>query len=169
MGIRTLWQNLLAMSRFALAERVITFLTRGLDVMMISFIVTDPQWGWMKSMLIVSPLYAVFCSTILVGNEYYSTTRNMDITGLETLSQTRLGKWMLQRQWTIFWFGSLVLLDPDYVSLLLHKRGQSVWRTVFTTTIPSVVYSMIFWTTVYWLIYQPFKETSWAKWIVANL
>lgn len=71
----------------------------------------------------------------------------------------RVVAWVLSSRRTIFWMGSWFYLDPDYVTLLLYRREKSFWWNMLTITLPSVIISMLVWTSVYYCAYLGF---SWA-------
>lgn len=159
-----------SLARFIVAERVVTVLTRGFDVLDVTLIVRN---GPITAFLVVTPLYFIFCG-IVVWLSNRSTARGMDMFGIDTLRVLvtanpteltrwkRFARWMLQRRTLIFWIGSIFYLDPDYVSLLLRKPGDGLWRSLMTITLPSVVLSQAVWVGIYWLGYQGF---SWASWL----
>lgn len=169
-------------TKFVVTERIITVATRFFtDVPMLGFILADPTWGWVKSMIFVTPLYVLVCAMIVFIHDRFHE-KGIDLTGIEEMRDTcsdetlkknqlvkRFIRWFMQRESLIFWIGSFFYLDPDYVTLMLRKKGDSFVKTVLTLTVPSVIISMLVWTTVYWAIYQPFKDMAWAKWISGNL
>ena len=165
-----------------MTERIITIATRVFtDVPMLAFIMTDPVFGWVKCMLYITPLYVFFCAVVIFVSDYFHAN-GIDITGIEEMRTIRSSqelkkrqfikrfiKWFMHREVLIFWIGSWFYLDPDYVTLMIRKKGDSFLKTILTITVPSVLVSMFFWTTLYWLVYQPFKHTVWAQWIVERL
>ncbi len=174
-------KGLVTAGKFVLTERIITVITRVFtDVLMIRFIITDPEWGWVWSLVVVTPIYILVCMIIVAVSDYYQL-RGIDITGIEEMRKIldsdlqkkqifkRFVRWFMRRRITIFLVGSCVYLDPDYVTLMLRRAEDSFLKTIFRITIPSVAVSMVFWTTIYWLAYQPMKDTEWARWVVENL
>lgn len=167
-------RGLVITGKFFLTERIITVATRIFtDVPMLYFILRDDHYGWLHSLVFVTPVYILVCMAIVSINDLFYS-RNIDITGIEEMRLIahstptkyqffkRFIKWFMQRRATIFWIGSFYYLDPDYVTLLLRKEGDSFMKTTLRITIPSVFISMIFWTSVYWALYQVFKEKTWA-------
>ena len=160
----------LSVTRFILAERAITVLTRGFDVLYVALMVRQ---GLLVAFVVVTPLYFMFCAGI-VGLSRHSTKRGIDLFGIDTLRALtaaapaelgrwrRIIRWILMRRASIFWIGSVCYLDPDYVTLLLQKSGESMGRTLATITLPSVVLSQVAWGGIYWLGYQGF---TWASWL----
>lgn len=148
---------------------------------MIAFILADSRYGWLKSMVFVTPLYIVVCAAIVFISDSFHA-RGIDITGIEEMRATaqradlerrqfvkRFVRWFMARESLIFWIGSWFYLDPDYVTLMLRKKGDSFMKVMVKITIPSVIVSMLVWSTVYWAAYQPFKHAAWARWIADNL
>lgn len=163
--------------RALIVERCLTFLTRLVDVMMVAIILSDSSWGWLKCIVYVTPTYLSLCFLIVLINDLL-LGRGIDLTFIEGLKEMAEGKrnffqrilsWILERRATIFWIGSWYYLDPDYVTILLRKKGQSLLDATVRITTPSVLISMMVWTFIYWSVYQPFKGLSWAKWLAENL
>lgn len=160
----------LPLARFIFAERVITVLTRVFDVLDVALIV---QYGPITAFVVVTPLYFAFCG-IIVWLSHRSATRGIDLFGIDTLRVLvtadpagltrwkRFARWVLQRRTSIFWIGSVFYLDPDFVTLLLRRPGDTLWRTLAMIALPSVVLSQTVWVGVYWLGYQGF---TWARWL----
>lgn len=165
-----------------MTERIITIATRVFtDVPMLALIIADPKLGWLKCMLYVTPLYVLVCAGIVYISDRFHEN-GVDITGIEEMRMIRGSgelkkrqfikrfiRWFMHREVLIFWIGSWFYLDPDYVTLMIRKKGDSFLKTTLTLTVPSVLVSMFFWSTLYWLVYQPFKHTAWAQWVVEHL
>lgn len=158
--------------KFLIMERVLGALTRTVDVLMIYFIWTDPKFGALKAFFIGTPLNFALCAFIVYSNDVL-VRKGYDITGLEELRQLahkqyrreqyirRFTAWMLCRRRTIFLIGSWFYLDPDYVTLLLQDRRDSVWVNILKITLPSVILAMAIWTPLYWSAFQGYQ---WAVW-----
>ncbi|MBI5133821.1 MAG: hypothetical protein HZA81_00305 [Candidatus Taylorbacteria bacterium] len=167
--------------KFFVTERIITVATRIFtDVPMLAFIVGDPEFGWLKAIVFVTPLYVMVCIAIVLISDFF-LKNGVDITGIEearalsdenlTHNQftARFVRWFTKRRLLIFWVGSIYYLDPDYVTLLLRRKEDGLMKTTIKITVPSVLLSMLFWSTLYWLIYQPFKHTEWAQWLAERI
>jgi hypothetical protein len=167
--------------KFLITERIITVATRVFtDVPMLGFILGDPEYGWLKSMLLVTPGYILVVVGIIVISDLFHSN-GIDITGIEEMRQVanqnlerkqwakRIIAWIMRKESLIFWVGSWFYLDPDYVTLMLRKKEDSLLKTTIKLVIPSVLISMVFWSTVYWLVYQPFKHMEWAKWLADKI
>lgn len=165
--------------RAILAERVLTILTRFVDVLMIGFIAADPNHGIdgvTKAFLIVTPTYFFFCLGIVCLSDAL-LKKGVDVTGLETIRELehaillktqwvkRLVQRILMSKRLIFWIGSWFYLDPDYVTLLLRKNKEGYVSTFLRITLPSVVLSMAVWLGVYWAGFQGY---SWAIWMISD-
>ncbi len=161
------------LGKFVITERIITALTRTVDVLMIYFIWTDPGiWGLVKCFLFVTPVYLAFCGLVVyISDQIHS--KGFDVTGIEELRKIadkkyekkqyikRFASWTLRRRLTIFWVGSWFYLDPDYVTLLLRDKTKGFWYMLFTITLPSVLCSMIVWTSAYWLACRGVEGAQW--------
>lgn len=167
--------------KFILSDRVIGWATNALtDIPMLYFILSDPVFGWLKCMVFVTPLYVLICAVIVAFCDYFSR-KGIDVTGIEEMRAIkhealekrqifkRFIRWFMHRESLIFWIGSCIHLDPDYVTLMLRKKEDSFLKTTIMLTLPSVVVSMLYWTTIYWLVYQLFKNTEWAKWLAERI
>lgn len=167
--------------KFFVTERIITVATRIFtDVPMLAFVLGDPQYGWLKAMLYVTPLYILVVIAIVAVCDLFHK-KGIDITGIEemrSISNEELGKrqyvkrfiaWFMKRESSIFWIGSWFYLDPDYVTLMLRRKGDSFLKTLVKLVIPSVLISMLVWTTLYWAVYQPFKHMAWAQWLAERI
>lgn len=139
-------------------ERITTGLSFLLDILMISIIATDAEYGMHKAFLCVTPMYAVLCIGAVYVNDWWFKVMGYEIAGVDKLILIkdeeydpkqyfkRILKWMLSRRFAIFWLGSWWKLDPIYVTLLLRENGKGFWKkttTMTTTTIPSVILSMV--------------------------
>jgi hypothetical protein len=141
---------------------------------MFYFIIKYPSGGWFYSLIVVTPIYIGMCCMIVYISDQFAK-RKIDITGIEEMRTIadaqlekkqvfkRIVKWIMQREFAIFWIGSVYYLDPDYVALLMRKKGESLVSLTKRIIIPSVMISMIFWTSVYWFVYQLCKDYQWAK------
>ncbi len=170
--VRLSW--ILQCGKMLITERVITVLTRGIDVMMVYFIVTDRTHGVMKTLVFVTPVYVVVCTIIVCLNEVL-VNMGYDVTGIEELKKIagqhhrpsqwfkRFVSWILRRRTTIFLIGSWFYLDPDYVTLLLRDKTRTVWSDILLITTPSVILSMVVWTPIYWCACGGVR---WAAWIM---
>jgi hypothetical protein len=138
-------------------ERILTVLTRILiDAPMIYLFVR----GW--NVLAVAIGFIAWCfiyySAIMYAYDFFSK-RGYDLLGLNKLNAysekkdgganffDRVLYWAMKRRITIFLVGSIFLLDPDTVALLLRKKGERGYRILFY----SVSYSIIIWSVIYWL------------------
>ncbi len=168
------WRSLSAGIKFIITERIITALTRVVDVLMIILISTDPVLGWLKAFFIGGLIYAALCGVIIWVNDA-ALARGIDLTGLEEVRNLatqdlatrqylkRFIAWVLSRRRSIFWVGSWFYLDPDYVTLLLRRSNKTFWQDFWGITVPSVIMSMLVWTSVYWCA---FRGYVWAKALV---
>lgn len=63
-------------------------------------------------------------------------------------------KWILRRTLGSYWpmvlIGSVIYIEPDYVSLMLKKPGESGLSLIVRVTIPATLWSIGFWTLVMW-------------------
>ena len=157
-------------AKFIITERVITIGTRVFtDVPMFYFIVSDPKYGWIKSMIWITPVYIFFCALVVYVSDKFND-KGIDITGIEEMRSIALSseiskkniikrfiRWFMSRKSLIFIFGSIFYLDPDYVTLMIRDRNDSFLKVMLKITIPSVLISMLWWNTIYWLAYQPVK------------
>lgn len=169
----------LKVGKAVIAERVITFLTRVLDVAMVWIIINDPTlWGAMKAFIYITPLNIVFCGAVVWTVNVFAK-RGIDITGIDEFREMtnnhyskrqyvkRFAQWVLRRRKTIFWIGSWFYLDPDYVTLLLRRKGEGFWTTIWRITVPSTVLAMVVWTPIYWLSWQGvLRGYEWARWFL---
>lgn len=163
-----------------IAERVITILTRVLtDVPMLAILAWDSSLkGLMIAFLVVTPISLILCINVVLASDV-AQKRGLDLTGLETLRELehetltkgqwvkRFIRWMLMSKRLIFWIGSWFYLDPDYVTLLLRKKGEGYVSTFLRITLPSVVLGMVVWLGVYWAAVQGYRWASWAlEWAI---
>ena len=148
--------------RFVLVERVISFLTRIIDVWMIYFLTSEQTLiGICKCLFICGPVYLFFCGSIVYINDKFAE-KGLDITGLNELRMMayvqydrkffvkRFVSWLLKKRQTILWVGSWFYIDPDYVTLILRRPGVPFWDDFWKVTLPSVCISLVVWTFVYW-------------------
>lgn len=152
--------------RAILTERFITFLTRVLiDVPMLFLLVKG--FSVLEVISIFIPWCFIFYTFIILAYDYF-LYKGYDLLGLnylanlkyEELSKNQIIKtiayWIIQRKITIFSIGSIFLLDPDVVTILLRKKGQIGLQILFW----SVVYSTPIWILVYWLGVKGYRYFS---------
>lgn len=161
--------------KYIVTERVITFLTRIVDALMIYFIWTIPDYGVVYAFVVGGIVYFVLCASVIYINDVF-LRNGYDITGIEELRQMahrsypqknwvkRLVSWMLKRKTTIFLVGSWFYLDPDYVTLLLRDKDKGLVASLTKITLPSVIISMAVWTPIYWCAC---KGYTWAVWLIS--
>ena len=145
------------LGRAIVAERIITLITRFVDLIMVYL-----MWyhGPLVSFIITTPIYILTCMAIVAGHDLIVAWRKDDFLGLDYLNglpyQKELGKfeallaWIMRKRFTIFWIGSWFYLDPDVVTLLLRDKRTSFWKNTMRITVPSVLLSMVVWTSTYW-------------------
>ena len=167
----------LGLLRAILAERVITVLTRGIDGLIIWFVIQDPPpgiSGAVNAFVFVTPLNFLFSLTVVVVSDILYR-RGADVIGIETLRELehstlqrrhfvrRTARWILRSRRLIFWVGSWFYLDPDYVTLLLRKKGEGYVKMSLRLTLPSAILCMTVWVPIYWAAVQGYW---WAVWLV---
>lgn len=160
-------------TKYVITERVLTFLTRIVDALMIYFIWADPVYGVIKAFLICTPINFVLCCIVVYLNDIF-VKNGHDFTGIEEFREMayetyhkrqyvkRFASWTLKRRRTIFLVGSCFYIDPDYVTLLLRDKEKGFWNNSLKITLPSVLLAMTVWTPVYWCAH---KGYIWATWL----
>lgn|GEM_PF-6197798 len=165
--------------KFFITERVITLLTRVIDLLTIGLIFGDPSiQGALKAFVFITPVNLIFCMGVVYVLAVFARN-GYDLSGLEELKQMRheqyserqrikrLLQWILRRRETIFWIGSWFFLDPDYVTILLYDRTKSFTANIVTITVPSVVLAMIIWVPLYWIFVNALiGGYRWAAWFL---
>lgn len=120
---------------------------------MIYYIWNDPEYGLLKAFVYGTPVNLAFCSSIVFLSNKLEEY-GVNLTGIEDFKKGAEARggfrgWILRRRSTIFWVGSWFYLDPDYVTLLLQKKGDRFSETTFEITMPSVLLAMTVWTAAY--------------------
>ncbi len=148
-------------SKFFLTGGIITFLTRGLDAVMIGLILHDQVYGFIWAFIVGLVWCFILSASVVMVNEGL-LKKGLDITGLDELRETfengtferhqwisRLTKWSLNRKLTIFFVCSVIYFDPDYAVLLLRDKSKGLIHTMGLLFL-SVLYSIWVWTFLYW-------------------
>lgn len=170
------------LGKFIIVERILGLLTRTVDGLMLYYIVKDPEYGFYKAFIIGGLWNLILCSAIVGVNNYLQKQHQFDLTGLGDLRDwkhseglsgikllmLRMKNWILSRNLTIFWIGSWFMIDPDYVTILLQKQGESFTRVITTITLPSVVLAMAVWTPFYWALVRVsgFADSQFVQWVL---
>jgi hypothetical protein len=172
--IRKFWQTngnwIEKVSGAVLTERAITIAGRALiDVPMVWLFANG--FGVVEVFLLATPAYFLFSLIVVVLYEFF-LSRGRDLLGIDYLrkleaEEGRLGffdkmaRWVMRRKITIFLLGSLFFLDPDVVTLLLRKKGESLRRVALRITLPSAIWAIIFWSVTYKLAVMGFRYAQW--------
>lgn len=152
--------------RGLLAERLLTVLTRLLiDAPMVYLFIEG--YSIYEVVGIFIPWCFIFYIVIIYIYDYF-VAKGYDLLGLDYLVKLqdqeiskeqifkRLARWIVKRKVTIFLIGSLFELDPDVVAILLRKEGERGVRILAL----SVVYSIVFWSIIYWLAVKGYRHFS---------
>lgn len=157
-------------TRFVFTERFVAVVARAIDALMIYLIV---KYGVAVEIAIVVPLYFIMCVAVVRVYDFF-LTKGYDLLEIEAIRSLgnkklarrqvfkRFTRWIARRKVTIFWLGSIFLLDPDAVTLFLRKRGASATETALKITLPSVVWAIVFWSVIYKLGIMGVKYFTWA-------
>ncbi len=148
------------------AERILTILTRVLIDAPMIYLFTK---GW--SILTVSTTFIAWCFiyylVVIFAYDYFFSEKGYDLLGLEYLNDysdkkdcvkfwDKMLHWIMKRRAAIFLVGSVFLLDPDTVAILLRKKGARGYGILFY----SVSYSIIVWSVIYWLGVKGYGQFS---------
>lgn len=178
MDTRALGSTLL---RAFAAERAITVATRVLtDAPMLAILAWDSSvTGIATAFIAITPISFLLCVSVVMASDAAHKKTGVDWTGLETLRELehevleekrwiyRILQWILRSPRLIFWVGSWFYLDPDYVTLLLRKKGEGYIHVFLRITLPSAVLGMVVWTATYWAAVKGFWLAAWAlEWVL---
>lgn len=155
---------------FVIAERAITVVGRVVvDAPMIYLF--KEGYGILDVITMITPVHFVFTLAVVALYDFF-LKKGRDLLGieylrgLETAKLTKkqlwkkFGRWIIRRRLTIFWIGTIVYLDSDVVTLLLRKKEDTI-KNILKITLPSVIWSMIFWSVIYKLGVMGVKYFVW--------
>jgi hypothetical protein len=154
-------------TEFVLLERISTLLTRCIDSLMIYLIWKGHP---IIELVICIPIFFALCvGFVLIYDWRISKGIKMPIMEeLVSLKGKRLKcknykrrylkwawdnlvQWLLRREIMLFLIGSVFVLDPNFVTLLLRRGVQSNLRDFLRITLPSVIHCVVSWTIIYYL------------------
>lgn len=153
-------------------ERALSLLSKPIDAIMLFAVIA---WGPVWCFVIGCFLELVF-SVGIVYLHSHTVRKGYDFTGVNdvkewicspvesTQSSSVFGtirrvflkslKWVLRKTvgsyWPMILIGSVIYIEPDYVSLMLKKPGESNLSVIVRVTIPAVIWSIGLWTLVMW-------------------
>lgn len=157
--------NWLRAAELILLERVNTFFARLIDLLMVYLL-----WkGYLVAELTICiPAYFALCvgfvwtydwrvskGAKLLSLEKLQSFKNSELDRKEYVSHhfkwiwDKFLQWILKRDTTIFLIGSIFVLDPNFVTLILRSGSKSWHRDFLKITLPSVVYCVVAWTVIY--------------------
>ncbi len=167
------------LTKFLVVERIISTLTRMIDMLIIGLILAFPSPAsliWIFAATTILNLF--FCISVVCSIEYIRIRYNFDATGLEELKcyvaqndtfVKRILSKVLSSRRSIFWIGSWFYLDPDYVTLLLRRKERRLRVDLVEVTLPSVLLAMIVWVPVYWICVHAAKlGYGWATYLISS-
>lgn len=151
--------------QIVVVERVITVLARPIDAVMLYIIATFPTNGVLIAFLFCAAATFIFSVAVVLMEHHLVMRFEKGVTGVyggaEVILQefedndglyTRFLRFICSKPRYIFWIGSWFFLDPDYVTLLLAKRGDTLSQLIWRITLPSTIVSTVVWTPFYWMV-----------------
>lgn len=165
-----------------LTERALTLASKPIDAAMLSALVL---WGPLACFGIGLALELAFCSA-LVLIQAYAVRRGNDFTSVsdvvswiqEPVSKDKSAvvyalqsgmKWLLRKSLGSYWpmvlIGSVFYLEPDYVTLMLKKPGETELSVILRVTLPASIWSIGVWTLIYWVGWEsltPLLDLIWT-------
>lgn len=153
---------------FVTVNRILAAISLGVDGIMIYLI---KNYGFWFEMVAVNVLFFVVCSLTLLTYDFFSQ-KGYDLLSMDYFHELRdeplekknflkrFTQWILRREKTIFWLGSL-WLEPDVVTLLLRKGEKTKLKDIVSVTLPSVVLCITFWSVVFYLGLKGYVYFSW--------
>lgn len=153
-------------------ERILSLLSKPIDAVMLFAVIA---WGPVWCFVIGCILELIFCAGIIYLHGH-SVRKGYDFTGVNDVrdwifapvegSRThslisamwrfflKSIKWILRRTLGSYWpmvlVGSVIYIEPDYVSLMLKKQNETELSLICRVTIPAILWSIGFWTLIMW-------------------
>lgn len=140
-----------------IVERTLTVLSKPIDALMLYLVA---HGGPIPCYVVGCALDFLFSAAVLL---LAVKTKSMghDVTGIDAFKEWiwkpgpwSLKRWVMQKTagsyWPMILVGSVFHIEPDYVTLMLRKPNESVPSVLLRVTAPAVLWSIGFWTMVYW-------------------
>lgn len=153
---------------FIVTNRILSVVSLGVDGMMIY---VGSKYGFEAMFFSGQIVFFLICVVVLKLYDLFLNA-GLDLLSINDFLELRyqkLGKrqyfkritqWILRREETIFWLGS-IWIEPDIVTLLLKKNGRTKMKDIIFITLPSTMICISFWAVIFGLGLRGFAYFSW--------